>query len=608
MSIGYIGLGAMGGALARRLASTHKLMVWDLNLTAAKSFEKLGAVVAPSAEALARHCDIIVMCLPRSSDVHKLVFGADGLAPGLSSGTLLIDQTSGVPSETRNIARQLAEQGVSLIDAPVSGGIAGAAAGTIAIMASGAEEAFQRALPILEAISPNVFRCGTRVGDAQAMKLVNNVLSAGTRVATLEIVAMGKKMGLPLASMVDVINKGSGRNRTSKVMLQGMADGKPSASSFAMALMLKDMNQAIQLAMDCGVPTTITNVVRGLLQIGVNTLGKNAQLEQMTGLIESMADTKIVGDERSGLTVVQQATAPDVKDLRIGYVGLGVMGGALTQRLMLSCQMRIFDVRQEVVDSFVSAGAQTVTDLPTMARECDVIFICVPTSAIVKEVVFGKGGLAEGLAPGKILVDQTTGDPTITRAIAADLEKLGVALVDAPVSGGPRGAVAGTIAIMCGGPADAYATVRPVLESISPNIIHCGQTGNGHVAKLINNAVASCNRLLTYEAASIAVKSGLKLSDVSAVINKSTGWSGATERILPVLSERKATADFQLALMAKDLKLAARMGMDCGAPMMVTNAVRSLFEIGAHELGGTCNLDDMARLFESMGDVNFYGA
>jgi 3-hydroxyisobutyrate dehydrogenase len=243
-----------------------------------------------------------------------------------------------------------------------------------------------------------------------------------------------------------------------------------------------------------------------------------------------------------------------------------------------------------------------------MARECDVIFICVPTSAIVKEVVFGKGGLAEGLAPGKILVDQTTGDPTITRAIAADLEKLGVALVDAPVSGGPRGAVAGTIAIMCGGPADAYAAVRPVLESISPNIIHCGQTGNGHVAKLINNAVASCNRLLTYEAASIAVKSGLKLSDVSAVINKSTGWSGATERILPVLSEGKATADFQLALMAKDLKLAARMGMDCGAPMMVTNAVRSLFEIGAHELGGTCNLDDMARLFESMGDVNFYGA
>jgi len=608
MNIGYIGLGAMGGALARRLAGTHQLMVWDLNPDAANSFDQPGAVVAPSAQALARHCDIIFMCLPRSADVRKLVLGADGLASGLASGKLLVDQTSGVPGETRDIARQLAEQGIAMVDAPVSGGIAGAAAGTIAIMVSGAEEAFQKALPVLQSISPNVFRCGSRVGDAQAMKLVNNVLSAGTRIATLEIVAMGKKMGLPLASMVDVINKGSGRNRTSKVMLQGMADGKPSAISFAMALMLKDMNQAIQLAMDCGVPTTITNVVRGLLQIGVSTLGEKAQLEQLTGLIESMANTKIVGDVQAGQLAADQAGLPDAKGLRVGYVGLGAMGGALTRRLMLSRKMRIFDVRKEVVAPFVAAGAEAVADLPALARECDVIFICVPTSTIVKDVVFGKGGLAEGLAPGKIIVDQTTGDPTITRAIAADLDKLGVALVDAPVSGGPRGAVAGTIAIMCGGPDRAYATVRPVLEEVSPNLVHCGQTGNGHVAKLINNAVASCNRLLTYEAASIAVKFGLKLADVSAVINKSTGWSGATERILPVLSEGKATADFQLALMAKDLRLAARMGMDCGAPMMVTNAVRSLFEIGAHELGGTCNLDDMARLFESMGDLKFTGA
>src|SRR5205085_6936368 len=110
-------------------------------------------------------------------------------------------------------------------------------------------------------------------------------------------------------------------------------------------------------------------------------------------------------------------------------------------------------------------------------------------------------------------------------------------LVDAPVSGGPRGAVAGTIAIICGGPAEPFAQVRPILESISPNIVHCGQTGNGHVAKLIQNTVASCNRLLTYEAAAVGVKYGLKLADMATVINKSTGWSGASERILPTLSE-----------------------------------------------------------------------
>jgi 3-hydroxyisobutyrate dehydrogenase len=606
MKIGYIGLGAMGSALAGRLVGSHQLSVWDLNGAAVAAFEKLGAAVAPTAAELARRCDVVLLCLPRSSDVRQVMFGPAGLAEGLSAGQLVIDQTSGVPGETRQIAEQLAARGIEMIDAPVSGGVAGAKGGTIAIMASGPEASFGKALPVLSAISSNVFRCGDRVGDGQAMKLVNNVLSAGCRLATLEIVAVGRKMGLSLAALTDVINKGSGRNRTSKLMLQNLVDGKPSASSFAMSLMLKDMNQAVQLGMDCGVPTTLTSIVRGLLQIGVSTLGEKAQLEEMLGLIEAQAGTRIV--DAPGTAAQATASAGDAKDLRVGYVGLGTMGGALARRMMLARQVRVYDTQPALVRALEAEGAIAAPDLPTLARECDVIFVCVPTSAIVREVVFGKGGLAEGLAPGKIIVDQTTGDPTLTRGIAADLDHLGVALVDVPVSGGPRGAQAGTIALIAGGPPEPFARVRPILEAISPNLVYCGATGNGHVAKLIQNAVASCNRLLTYEAASIGVRYGLKLADLSTVINSSTGWSGATERILPALSQGKATADFQLQLMAKDLKLAARMAMDCGAPMLVGNAVRCLFEAGVHELGATANLDTMARMFESMAGFKFEGA
>ena len=606
MQIGYIGLGAMGSALAGRLIPAHKLVVWDLNAVAVAAFERRGAATAPSAAELARRCDVVLLCLPRSADVRQVVFGPGGLAEGLTPGKIVIDQTSGMPGETREIARQLAERGVEMIDAPVSGGVAGASGGTISIMASGPDSAYEKALPVLTAISPNVFRCGSRVGDGQAMKLVNNVLSAGCRLATLEVVAMGRKMGLSLAAMTDVINKGSGRNRTSKLMLQNMVDGKASASSFAMSLMLKDMNQAIALGMDAGAPTPITSAVRALLQIGVSQLGDKAQLEEVLGLIESMARTRIADDAPGA--AMQPATSSDGKELRVGYVGLGAMGGALARRLMLSRKMRVYDARSDVVSSFVAEGADTAADLPSLARECDVIFVCVPTSAIVRDVVFGPAGLAEGLAPGKIIVDQTTGDPTITREIAAALGKLDVALVDAPVSGGPRGAVAGTIALISGGPTDAYAKVRPILESISPNSVYCGATGNGHVAKLIQNTVASCNRLLTYEAAALGVKFGLKLAVMASVINKSTGWSGASERILPALSEGKSTADFQLALMAKDLKLAGRMAADCGAPMLIASEVRALFEAGANEFGGTANLDEMRRLYEAMAGVRFAGA
>jgi 3-hydroxyisobutyrate dehydrogenase len=609
MKIGYIGLGSMGSALARRLVAAHDIIVWDINSAATAAFEKLGATVAPSAAELARQCDVILLCLPRTSDVHALIFGQNGLAEGLASGQLVIDQTSGVPDQTREIAARLATQGVAMIDAPVSGGVMGARAGTISIMFSGAADDCDRALPVLRDISPNVFHCGDRVGDGQAMKLCNNLLSAGCRVATFEIVAMGRKMGLSLATMAEMINKGSGRNRTTRVTLQELSEGRSVSSHFAMALMLKDMNQVIRLGMDCGVPTTLTNIVRGILQTGVNMMGETAQLERVIDLIENMAGTQI---KDAADTALPEPGAPQRdagrRELRVGYVGLGTMGGALVRRLMLSRTMRVFDASADTVHTFEKEGAAAAKDLPSLAHECDVIFICVPTSAIVREVIFGEGGLAAGLSPGKIVVDQTTGDPNVTIGIGSDLQKLGVELVDAPVAGGARGAAAGTIAIMAGGVPDAIATVWPLFESISPNVIYCGALGNGHIAKLVNNAVATCNCLLTYEAASLAVKYGLKLADVSTVINKSTGWSAASERILPSLSEGTATAGFQLGLMVKDLKLAGVMAIQCGAPMLVARTVCNLYEAGAHILGKTGNIDEMSRFYESMSDIQFTGA
>ena len=609
MNIGYIGLGAMGGALARRLMHTHKLIVWDVNSAAAAAFDGPGAVVASSAAELARQCDIVLLCLPRTSDVRHLVFGTAGLAEGLAAGKLVIDQTSGVPHETREIAAELAGRGVRMIDAPVSGGPVGAMAGTITIMASGSEISFQSALPVLRSISPNVFFVGSRVGDGQAMKLVNNLLSFGCRLATLEVVAMGRKLGLTLEAITDVINKGSARSRTSTGTLQDLVDGDLPPSTFTLSLMLKDLSQVIQLAMECGVPTTIANVARGLVQIGVNTLGENAQLNDLLGLIESMAGTRFL--DPSQAAAAKPDACPriaDPKALRVGYVGLGTMGGAIARQMMLSRKIRVFDARAEIVRAFEAEGAVAAPDLRSLAQECDVIFICVPNSAVVEEVIFGKRGLAEGLSPGKIVVDQTTGDPSMTRRIAADLQKLGVQTADAPVGGGARGAVAGTLAIMCGGPADACAALKPILESVSPNIVHCGRVGSGHEAKLIHNALSTSNCLLTYEAASIAVKYGLKLSDVAKVINTGGGWSAASERILPTLSAGKATADFQLHLQVKDLKLVARMAMDCGAPILIPRAVCSLYEVGMYKLGGTANIDTMAQLFESMADIRFVGA
>lgn len=292
MQVGYIGLGAMGGALARHLVGKFEVTVLDVNSAAMAEFERLGATSAPSAAELARRCDVILLCLPRSSDVRKVIFGPGGLVEGLSGGEIIIDQTSGAPAETREFAERLAQQGVALMDAPVSGAMAAAIAGKVSIIASGPPTTYETALPVLQAMSPNVFHCGDRIGNGQTIKAVNNMMNASCRLATLEIVAMGRKLGLPLELMTSAINSTTARNFTSRGMLHAIAEGRQS-TKFALALQVKDANQAIGLGTDCGVPMPLSNTVRGLLQIGLNTLGVNPQLEDMIRLIESMAGVRL---------------------------------------------------------------------------------------------------------------------------------------------------------------------------------------------------------------------------------------------------------------------------------------------------------------------------
>jgi 3-hydroxyisobutyrate dehydrogenase len=294
VKIGYIGLGAMGGALARRLLLSHSLRVLDLDRGAVAAFEKLGATAAASAADMASECDIIMMCLPRSANVRQALLGKDGLLEGLSAGKVVIDQTSGDPAETAAMAELLSQRGVMMLDAPVSGGIGGADAGTISIMVSGARAGYEDARHVLLSISPNVEYVSSRIGDAQALKLINNAMSAGCRLATLEASALGAKLGLPLSTVAEVLNRGPGRNKASKVMLPALLEGRPAAGSFALSLMLKHLNLATALGIKCGTPMPIAGVVRGLLQTGVNTLGDKALLEDTVCLIESMASTHIV--------------------------------------------------------------------------------------------------------------------------------------------------------------------------------------------------------------------------------------------------------------------------------------------------------------------------
>lgn len=289
--------------------------------------------------------------------------------------------------------------------------------------------------------------------------------------------------------------------------------------------------------------------------------------------------------------------------MELGYVGLGAMGGALARRLMLSQKLHVLDLNPETVQGFVDNGAIPAQNGAALAEACDVVMLCLPRSENVRAAIFGPGGLAEGLKPGQILVDQTSGDPDETRAMAAELAERGITLIDAPVSGGPAGADAGTIAIMVGGPMEAFEKVKPVFDTISPNIIHCGETGNGHVVKLVNNVLTACNRIALFEALVMGRKYGLSLATMTEVINKSSGASGASERALPAMLEGREASNFALSLLLKDVSLATKLGLNCGAPMMLANVARGILQSGVYQLGGEVNMDHIVEEIEAAANV-----
>ena len=295
--------------------------------------------------------------------------------------------------------------------------------------------------------------------------------------------------------------------------------------------------------------------------------------------------------------------------MQIGYVGLGNMGGALAARLHAAHPLVIYDRYRSACDALASAGAQVADDLPALASRCDVIFLCLPTSDHVREAVFAAGGLMSGLRKGTLIVDQTTGDPHATRAMATELAERGVDLVDAPVSGGRQGAQAGTITIMVGASAEQFRRIEPVFKAISPNVFHAGGVGNGHVVKLANNLLSMATRLLTFESVSLAARNGVDPKTVVDILLASGGRNAYLEKIMaPRVLNGKLNIGFTLGLAHKDVRLACKLGQDSGVPMFFGNIARDLYQVCIAEMGAESQVDTSALVFDRLAGTHMVPA
>jgi len=288
---------------------------------------------------------------------------------------------------------------------------------------------------------------------------------------------------------------------------------------------------------------------------------------------------------------------------KISFVGVGNMGGPLCERLLKKYKVDIFDLNPANLKKMKELGAITSRTLEEVANN-KIIFLCLPTSKDVEKIVLGKNSLSRFLKPNSLIIDMTTGEASISRKIQSLLSKKSIHFIDAPVSGGPKGAREGTIAIMTGCKKDDFKLVKPYLKVISKNVFHAGKVGDGHSIKAGNNLLNLICRMATFEVISLLTKDGVNPSTAIEIIQKSSGRNYATEITLPdnILSG-KMYQGFTAALMDKDASIAIKNGTNLGVYLPLGELSKKLLHETIKNYGIETDMSNVALTYENKFNI-----
>ncbi len=263
---------------------------------------------------------------------------------------------------------------------------------------------------------------------------------------------------------------------------------------------------------------------------------------------------------------------------RVGFIGLGIMGGAMAGNLLKAgFEVCVWNRSPAKMEKLAAAGAGTARDPADLAAGCDVIITCVSDTPDVEEVILGERGVIHGIAAGKLVIDMSTISPMASRRIAAQLAEKGAHMLDAPVSGGSEGAARGTLSIMVGGAADQVERARPLFRAMGKAVVHIGGHGDGQNAKIVNQILVVGNALAMSEALLFAQASGLDLEKTLSAVTQGAAGSWMLSNRGPQVLVRDWRPGFTIDLQQKDLRLALSTGDALGVPLLATSMVFSLY-------------------------------
>ena len=293
MKLGFVGLGAMGKPMAKRLLdASYGLSVYDVDGEAVAELAGLGANGCSSPKEVAGQADIIFLSLPNSAIVNHVVAGDDGVLAGAKAGSVIVDLSSVDPDTTRRLAAMASKKEVDYMDGPVSGGVSGAVAGTLTIMLGADQGSVEKVLPILNHLGKKIVHVGG-VGAGDAVKIVNNLLLGANMAALAEALVLGKKMGLEADTMSEIVGQGSGKSYVLDAKLQNFIMKGNFKPGFAVDLQYKDLGLALDAAQKAKMPLPMTSQAIQLFEMA---RAKGFGSEDMSSVIkvwEELMDTEV---------------------------------------------------------------------------------------------------------------------------------------------------------------------------------------------------------------------------------------------------------------------------------------------------------------------------
>jgi 2-hydroxy-3-oxopropionate reductase len=289
---------------------------------------------------------------------------------------------------------------------------------------------------------------------------------------------------------------------------------------------------------------------------------------------------------------------------RVGYIGLGLMGKSIARNILKAgFSLTVHNRSREAVNELVGEGAQEAFSPREVAEVSDVVFTNLPDSPDVEQVVLGEGGLIEGFRSGMVFVDNSTIKPETARSIADTLREKGVSALDAPVSGGDVGAQEGTLAIMVGGPEEAFTQVKPIFETMGKSIIYVGESGAGQVAKACNQIMVAAQMTAMAELLILAQKSGVDPRRVIEAIRGGAAQCWSLDVKPPRLFSGDRAPGFKAYMMHKDLGIVMDTARTYGVPLpsagLHTHLYEAMLQMGMRELDNSA----IVGVFEELASI-----